>query len=162
MFKITWLFIIFNKFHDFSRPGKQKPFSMTFPGCGKPALRPPTLSWEWSKDFPSDSKLLTFDYAHWHNVYVWWHSHQLRCTRMDIYVHQSCVKIHLLLVYRATTIHAIHVAPGNQCRLAARTGIIRGRSLYLVCGKNIHALNPPQISQFQHQEGNNEMKLPES
>ena len=34
------------------------------------------------------------------------------------------------------TIHVIHVAPGYQHQLTARTGIIRGRSLkYLVCNK---------------------------
>ena len=34
------------------------------------------------------------------------------------------------------TIHAIHVASGNQRQLAALTGIIHGRSLkYLVCNK---------------------------
>ena len=29
-------FAIFNEFYDFSRSGKQKPFSMTFPGRGNP------------------------------------------------------------------------------------------------------------------------------
>ena len=62
------------------------------------------------------------------NVYAWSHSHLLHCTLMDIYAHQSYVKMHLFLVCRATTIHAIHVAPDNQRWLAACTGIIRGRS----------------------------------
>ena len=61
------------------------------------------------------------------NVYAWLHSYLLHCTRMDIYAHQSCVKMHLFLVCRATPTHAIHVAPANQRRLAACTGIIRGR-----------------------------------
>ena len=85
--------------------------------CWSPfrTLRLPTLSWQWSKDFPSNNKLSTLDYANWWReqcVRVA-HSHQLRCTRMDIYAHQSCVKMHLILVCRATTFH------DNQRRLAA-------------------------------------------
>ena len=63
------------------------------------------------------------------NVYAWSHSHIMRCTCMDIYAHQSCVQMHLFLVCRAKTIHAIHIDPGNKRQLAACTGIIHGRSL---------------------------------
>ena len=62
------------------------------------------------------------------NVYVWSHSYLLRCTRMDVYAHQSCIKMHLFSVCTATTIHVIHVVPGNQRRLAACKGIALGRS----------------------------------
>ena len=32
-------------------------------------------------------------------------------------------------IFRATPIHAIQAAPGNQCRLAACVGIVCGKSL---------------------------------
>ena len=83
------------------------------------------------------------------NVYVWSHSHLLRCTRMDIYANQSCIKIHSFLVCRATTIHAIHVAPGNQRRLAARTGIICGRCL-TVCFRRKKVGHGLSFSEFKN------------
>ena len=44
------------------------------------------------------------------DVYTWVHSHLLPCIRMDIHVHQNCVKMCLFLVNRARAIQAIHVA----------------------------------------------------
>ena len=48
---------LFNKFHDYPRPGKQKPLSMTFPGCGHPAA---FLTPIFSPIYPTfqDSKIL--------------------------------------------------------------------------------------------------------
>ena len=65
------------------------------------------------------------------DVYALSHSYLLHCTRMGINAHQSRVQMHLFvsLVCRAMAIHAIQAAPGNLRRLAACTGIIRGRSL---------------------------------
>ena len=66
-------------------------------------------------------------------------THVLCCTHMDIYTHQSYVKMHSSLVCRATTIHAFHVALATSVTLLH----VLYRyypwevSKYLVCGYNI-------------------------
>ena len=52
--------------------------------------------------------------------------HLLQYAYMDVGMHMSLVKIHL--VCKATAIHAIHVAPGNRCQLATCTFIL-GKSV---------------------------------
>ena len=92
--------------------------------------RPPILYWEWSKNFPTNNTSSALDCAHWGE----------RCARVvklasiALYTHghirvSKFRRNASFLVCRAMAIHAIHAASGNRRRLAACTGISRGRSL---------------------------------
>ena len=60
------------------------------------------LYWEWSQDYPSNSKLSTLDCPHWHQQCV--HVDALASTALYAHrhTHQSFIKMHLFSVRRAT------------------------------------------------------------
>ena len=89
----SWLFwwhlLLFNKFHDYSRPGKQNPFSMTFPSCTNPDI----IKWVFIHLFTNIlvSFFLSFFLFHWLTDWLTdWHN-------SDIY-HPWTIKQHLLLI----------------------------------------------------------------
>ena len=95
-----------------------------------------SLSWQLSM----------LDYVHWREQCVCVVT--LTSITLDIYVHQSCVKMLLFFVSRAIAIHAIHVALSNQ----RRDGLLHVQVLSVggLFAERVHVRLWPLSSQLVH------------